>query len=465
MPKTAIYTLGCKVNQYESEALASLFRKAGYEIVDFKDPADVYVINTCTVTHLGDRKSRQMIRRAVKTNPDAIVAVTGCYAQTSPGEVLEIPGVDIVVGTRDRSRLPELVIEARRSRETLRAEETFQAREIRRSRAPINAVDDIMQAAEFEELPILDYETRTRAFIKIQEGCSNFCTYCIVPYARGPLRSRPEEKVLAEAEHFIREGFKEIVLAGIHTGAYGLDRGEERGLAGLVKKIARLPGLHRLRLSSIEPMDITFDLIGVIADNPVVCRHLHIPLQSGDDTVLKKMNRHYTAGEFARLVAVVRDRIPGVAITTDIMVGFPGETDGLFENSYRFAEAMGFARMHVFKYSPRRGTKAAGYPDQVPPEQKEERSRRLIALGEKMSQDFARQFLGADIEVLVEQRHSKRSKFYEGLTDNYLRVLLQGDDKMRGQFIRVKLEKVKGEYLLGILNNLVPAGDLRQEFQ
>lgn len=441
MQKAAIYTLGCKVNQYESEALASLFRKEGYEVVDFKEPADVYVINTCTVTHLGDRKSRQMIRRAARVNPDAVIAVTGCYAQTSPGEVLEIPGVDIVVGTRDRGRLPELIAAARQSR------------------VPINTVDDIMQHAEFEELPILDYETRTRAFIKIQEGCSNFCTYCIVPYARGPLRSRPEERVLAESEHFIREGFKEIVLAGIHTGAYGLDRGEGRSLADLVEKIVRLPGLHRLRLSSIEPMDITFDLIDVIAENPVVCRHLHIPLQSGDDTVLKRMNRKYTAGEFARLVATVRDRIPGVAITTDIMVGFPGETEEQFEHSYRFAEVMGFARMHVFKYSPRRGTKAAGYPDQLAPEQKEERSRRLLELSEKMSGEFAGRFLGTDMEVLVEQRHSKRSKFYEGLTDNYLRVLVPGDEKMRGRFARVTLEKIKGEYLLGILKKLAPVGD------
>jgi threonylcarbamoyladenosine tRNA methylthiotransferase MtaB len=445
--KAAIYTLGCKVNQYESEALAGLFRNEGYEVVDFNDYADVYVVNTCTVTHLGDRKSRQMIRRAVKTNPDAVVAVTGCYAQTAPGEVLEIPGVDIVVGTRDRGRLPELIKEARRSR------------------VPINAVADIMHAAEFEELPILDYGSRTRAFIKIQEGCSNFCTYCIVPYARGPLRSRPEERVMAEAEHFIREGFKEIVLAGIHTGAYGLDRDEGRRLAGLVAKVASLPGLQRLRLSSIEPMDITFDLIDVIADNPVICRHLHIPLQSGDDNVLKKMNRHYTTFDFSRLVSTVRDRIPGVAITTDIMVGFPGETDVFFENSCRFAEAMGFSRMHVFKYSPRRGTPAAGFPGQVEAEKKEERSSRLIKLGEKMSRKFAGRFLGTTMEVLVEQRHSKRSKFYEGLTDNYLRVLLPGSEKMRGRFVPVKLEKFKGEYLVGNLNNLLSAGDMEKEFR
>lgn len=447
MQRAAIYTLGCKVNQYESEALASMFRKEGFEIVDFKEPADIYVINTCTVTHLGDRKSRQMIRRAIKANPDAVVAVTGCYAQTAPGEVLEIPGVDIVVGTRDRSRLLELVKEARQSR------------------VPINAVADIMQAAEFEELPILDYATRTRAFIKIQEGCSNFCTYCIVPYARGPLRSRPEDRVMAEAEHFIREGFKEIVLAGIHTGAYGLDRGEGRSLAELVQKIARLPGLKRLRLSSIEPMDITFDLMDVMAENPVICRHLHIPLQSGDDTILQKMNRHYTSGEFARLVATVRDRIPGVAVTTDIMVGFPGETDELFENSYRFVEALGFTGVHIFKYSPRHGTPAAGFPDQVAPEKKEERSRRLIKLGEKMFRDFAEKFIGATLEVLVEQRHSKRSKFYEGLTDNYLRVLVPGSENMRGRFTPARMERVKGEYLLGNLNNLAQAGDFRQEFR
>lgn len=435
MPKAAIYTLGCKVNQYESEALASLFRKEGYEIVDFREQADVYVINTCTVTHLGDRKSRQMIRRAVKANPDAVVAVTGCYAQTAPGDVLKIPGVDIVVGTRDRDRIPGLV------------------RGARQSGVPVNAVGDIMQAAEFEELPILDYETRTRAFIKIQEGCNNFCTYCIVPYARGPLRSRPADRVIAEAQRLINEGFREIVLAGIHTGAYGLDRDEGRSLARLVEEVARLPGLRRLRLGSIEPMDITFDLINVMAENPVICRHFHIPLQSGDDTVLQKMNRHYTTCEFARLVAVIRDRVPGVAVTTDIMVGFPGETDEYFENSYSFAKAMGFAGVHIFKYSPRRGTPAAGFPEQVEPEKKDERSHRLIKLGEKMSLAFAERFLGETVEVLVEQRHDKKSRLYEGLTDNYLRVLLPGAGDMRGQFIPVKLEKVKGEYLIGKVNN------------
>ncbi len=446
MPKAAIYTLGCKVNQYESEALAGLFRQAGYETVDFKDCADVYVVNTCTVTHLGDRKSRQMIRRAVRNNPDAVVAVTGCYAQTAPGEVLQIPGVDIVVGTGDRHRLPELVGEARQSR------------------VPINAVGDIMQAAEFAEMPIPDYESRTRAYIKIQEGCSNFCTYCIVPYARGPLRSRPAERVLGEAAHFIKAGFREIVLAGIHTGAYGFDRGEGRNLAGLVHKVARLPGLQRLRLSSIEPMDITFDLIDMIAENPVICRHVHIPLQSGDDTILQKMNRHYTAGEFARLVAAVRDRVPGVAVTTDIMVGFPGETDELFENSYQFIKALGFAGVHIFKYSPRRGTPAAGFPAQVVPGQKEERSQRLIELGAEMARIFAEKFLGVTTDVLVEQRHGQQSKLYEGLTDNYLRVLLPGNEDMRGRFIPVRLERVKGEYLLGIVNKLASAGESRQEY-
>lgn len=447
MQKAAIYTLGCKVNQYESEALASLFRQESYEMVDFKERADVYVINTCTVTHLGDRKSRQMIRRAVKLNPDAVIAVTGCYAQTAPGEVLEIPGVDIVVGTQDRSRLPGLIKEARQSR------------------VPINAVADIMQAAEFEELPILDYETRTRAFIKIQEGCNNFCTYCIVPHARGPLRSRPEDRVLAEAEHFIKEGFREIVLAGIHTGAYGLDRGEGRSLAGLVEKVAGLPGLKRLRLSSIEPMDITIDLIDVMAENPVICRHLHIPLQSGDDTVLKKMNRHYNTSEFARLVFTVRDRIPGAAVTTDIMVGFPGETDELFENSYHFAEAMRFSGVHIFKYSPRRGTPAAGYPDQVPPEKKEGRSRRLLEMGDTMFRAFAEQFIGATVDVLVEQCHDKKRGLYEGLTDNYLRVLLPGSADMRGKFFPVRLDKIEGEYLLGKINNLDSAGVNRQDFE
>lgn len=431
MKKVAFHTLGCKVNQYETEALASLFRRQGYQVVEFSDKADVYVINTCTVTHLGDRKSRQMIRRAKRNNPDAIVAVMGCYAQTSPGEVTAIEGVDLVIGTSDRSKVVECV------------------EDFKRQDTPVNLVKDIMQAREFEELPVLDYESRTRAFLKIQEGCNNFCTYCIIPYARGPVRSRKRDNVITEAERLVGEGFREIVLTGIHIGAYGRDRDDGYDLAALVADLARIKGLRRLRLGSVEPEDVTPQLIATMADNRVICRHLHLPLQSGDDAVLEKMNRKYNTHEFTRLVNSIRAMVDDIAITTDIIVGFPGETDEQFDNTYNYVKALGFSRLHVFKYSPRKGTPAANFPGQVPAETKEERSSRLIELGKEMGREFARCFLGREMEVLVEQRLEADLHYMEGLTDNYLAVAFPGGNELKGEFVTVKLTSVKEEHVFG----------------
>ncbi len=429
--KVAFFTLGCKTNQYDSEAMAGLFRRHGYEPVSFDDKADVYIINTCTVTHLGDRKSRQMIRRAVKRNPAAVVAVTGCYAQTSPAEVLEIPGVDLVIGTRDRDRIVELVEEAEKAP------------------VPVNAVEDIMSHRSFEDMPLLDSENRTRAFVKIQEGCSNFCTYCIIPYARGPLRSRSPERVLAEVRKLVEEGFGEIVLTGIHIGAYGEGLQEKTDLADLVLKIALTPGLKRLRLGSIEPLDITPRLIEVVAEIRTVCRHLHIPLQSGDDYILSRMNRKYNTFEFARLVSAIRNQVPEIAITTDVIVGFPGETAGRFENTCQFVKEMGFSRTHVFKYSPRKGTPAADYPGQVSAEDKDARSKRLLALDRENRKKFAGQFVGKSMEVLFEQLAEKEEDLWEGLTDNYIRVLVKSNDDLKGEFVDVRMVKLRGTSLLG----------------
>ena len=303
--KIAVHTLGCKVNQYESAALEGMFRERGYQVVHFSEQADVYLINTCTVTHLGDRKSRQLIRRAARTNPGALVVVTGCYAQTSPGEVAALPEVDLVVGLGDRGNLVDLVESAWKGQGT----------EI--------LVRDISGFREFEELPPPVEQGRVRAFLKIQEGCDSYCAYCIVPHARGPLRSRPPASVMAEAHLLLDQGYREIVLTGIHTGAYGRDLPGDMGLAGLVQQLLALPGLLRLRLSSVEPNDITLELISTLASSKVVCPHLHIPLQSGDDTVLRRMGRNYTGGEFARLVQVIKSNIPGIAITGDLIVGFP----------------------------------------------------------------------------------------------------------------------------------------------
>ncbi len=429
----ACSTLGCKVNQYESSAIERLFAEKGYEITDFDHHADVYVINTCTVTHMGDRKSRQLIRRATRLNPDATIVVTGCYAQTAPGEILNIPGVDIIVGTRDRSKIVELVEGA------LKGE------------GPVNAVTDIMSADTFEELPPALLQNRVRAFLKIQEGCDNYCSYCIVPYARGPLRSRSMESILEETKKLLDQGYKEIVLTGIHTGAYGKDVSGELNLAVLVQKISRLDGLCRLRLSSLEPQDVDYDLIDVLASSPVACRHLHLPLQSGDDRVLERMRRRYTTEHFVNLVEKIRHSMPGVAITSDIMVGFPGETEENFENSINFVREIRFADLHVFKYSPRRGTAAASFKNQVPAEIKEKRSKRLIHEGEVLRREFLSSHVGKKLNVLVEQSRAEGNNLYEGLTDNYIKVVFPAKHSMRGNMVEVLGENIEGDYLTGII--------------
>ena len=429
--RVAVYTLGCKVNQYESAALEGMFRQRGYQVVDFSGEADVYLINTCTVTHLGDRKSRQLIRKAARTNPGALVVVTGCYAQTSPGEVAAVPGVDLVVGLRDRAGLVDLVESAQKGAATA------------------TLVGDIGAAQEFEELPPPVEQGRVRAHLKIQEGCNSFCTYCIVPHARGPLRSRPLVSVLDEAKLLLAAGYREIVLTGIHTGAYGRDLPGDSDLAQLVQKLQNLPGLLRLRLSSVEPNDITINLIKVLAMTKVACRHLHIPLQSGDDTILERMGRQYTAAEFSRLVGAIRSILPGVAITGDVMVGFPGETGEQYEHTCRLVTQVAFAGLHVFKYSPRRGTPAATWPDQVEQGVKEDRSRKLIRIGKQLAGAYAARHIGQVVEVLVEQPWRNQDGWLEGLTGNYLRVAFPGDIALRNSLVQVCITGINGEYLDG----------------
>ena len=433
MPKNAaIYTLGCKVNQYESSAIGDLFKKSGYEIVDFEQTADVYVINTCTVTHLGDRKSRQIIRRATKQNPAAVIVVTGCYAQTSPGEVLEIPGVDLVVGTKDKGRIVPLV-------------EAYH-----RGKAPQNAVEDIMQTDCFEELPVPTEQGKARAFLKIQEGCNSYCSYCIIPYARGPVRSRLPENVLSSASELVQQGFKEIVLTGIHIGAYGQDlAGQNIDLGWLVQRLAQIPDLKRLRLGSVEPHDINDALIDAVANHDNICRHLHIPLQSGDDEILALMRRRYNIEEFEALIHRIHCAVPGVSITTDVIVGFPGETPRHFENTLHTVERVGFAGLHVFKYSPRKGTPAAEMQDQVPPEEKEDRSKRLIELGNRLAHTFALQQVGKKLVVLAEQPYDQDHTLLEGHSDTYLKVFFPGGEELRGELVNVYIEEAEGATLKG----------------
>lgn len=426
--KVALHSLGCKVNQNEAEAILHIFRQAGYEVVDFSQLADVYLIHTCTVTHLGDRKSRQIIRRAIKQNPEAIIIVSGCYAQVSPGQVLAIPGVDLVIGTQDRGRILDLV------------------EQVKKERVPINAVRDILHAKKFEELPV-EHTGRVRAFLKIQEGCQEFCSYCIIPYARGLVRSRSPENTIREVKRLVDHGYKEIVLTGIHTGAYGQDLPPGYDLNWLVKEIAKDKGLERLRISSLDPNEFTPDFIHTLSTLPIICPHFHISLQSGDDQVLKRMHRRYTADEFRELVKVLQTKIPHVAITTDVMVGFPGETEEEHHNSMAFVEEMGFAALHVFKYSPRTGTKAALYSGQLSPQTKEKRSKQMIALGNRLQEQFACSFLGQTFGVLVEKMTEEG--IWEGHTSNYLKVRFPYPKDVRGQIIPVKLTQYTGEHLSG----------------
>ncbi len=408
--KAAFFTLGCKVNQQETAALQELFRQHGYDIADFESLADVYIINTCTVTHLADRKSRQMIRRAAARNARAVVAVIGCYAQIAPEEVSSLPGVDVVVGTQNRGRLVELVEEAARRKEG-------------GAQAPQIVAVRPLEEPGFEELPLPYTRVRTRAFLKIEDGCDQYCAYCIVPRARGGIRSLKPELVRERLERLLSAGYREVVLTGIHTSAYGRDLPGAVTLAGLLKELVLLPGEFRLRLSSVEPGEVTEELLEVMAGSPRICRHLHIPLQSGDDEVLRLMRRPYTTAGYRDLFYRTRLKIPGVAVTTDVMAGFPGETGRRFESSYQFIASLPFRDLHVFKYSLRPGTAAAGMPGQVSPGVKDFRSKELRKLAGKLAAAYAEDFLGKVLVVLAERPAREKPGCWEGLSDNYLRVV------------------------------------------
>lgn len=437
-PKVALCTLGCKVNQNDSDAMLSSLVKAGYQEVSFNEKADVYIINTCTVTHLADRKSRQMIRRAIKLNPKAVVAVTGCYAQTSTEDILSLPGVKLVLGTKDRHRLPELLEQAKKAQE------------------PLNAVQDIMKTNAFEEITGGEIKPHmARAYLKIQEGCNQFCTYCIIPYARGPMRSQSLKRTIEAAEELILAGYQEIILTGIHTGAYGVDLTPQIDLAHLVAKLVQLPGLKRLRISSLDPNEISDKLIDVMAGAANFCRHLHISLQSGDQEILRKMNRGYDPAQYEKLVDSIRNKIPEIAITTDIMVGFPGETESAFLRTYEFTEKINFSGLHVFKYSPRKGTPAASFSEQVAPEIKEDRSNRLIALGKRLLKEYAESYLGKTVRVLAEQKINRDGQIYwEGHSSNYLHIVFLAEEvekDFKGRLVDVQLERYQEGTIFGHL--------------
>jgi len=427
LAKVALTTLGCKVNQFETEVMEGLFKKENYEIVPFDEQADFYIINTCSVTNLGEKKSRQLIRRAQRLNPQGIIAVTGCYSQLDPETIRAMDGVRVVIGTKERGRIVALVEQA--------------ARENRQ----VEAVSDIMQAKEFEDIPLFDMPERTRAFLKIQEGCTNFCSYCIIPYTRGPLRSRQLSSLKAEAEKLVAAGFKEIVLTGIHLGAYGRDLEEPVSLVDAVRTVLAVPELKRLRLGSLESIELSAELFALMCEDKRFSRHLHLPLQAGQDQVLKAMNRHYTTAEFAALLEKIEKSVPGIAVSTDIIVGFPGETEAMFAEGLAFVERMNFAKMHVFPYSRRDGTPAALMIDQVPEPVKKERAHKMQQLAAIKTEQFHQMFIKQQAEVLFE---TNQDGIFNGLTDNYIRIYASGDIRC-GEIYRVLLTKPYKDGLWG----------------
>ena len=431
MKRVAFYTLGCKVNQYETEAMLELFEKEGYEKAETEDYADVYVINTCTVTHMSDRKSRQYIRRMKKKNPDAIIAVVGCYSQVSPEEILSIDEVNLVMGTNDRKKIVEEVKKIDASRK-------------------VSTVDDIMKVKAFEEIEINKTNGKTRAFLKIQDGCDRYCSYCIIPYARGRVRSRDLESIVKEVENLAANGYKEVVLTGIHVASYGKDIKEtDIKLLDVIKQINDIEGIERIRLSSVEPILFTDEFVEAVSAMDKVCPHYHLSLQSGCDETLKRMKRRYTTEEYKTIVDRLRAAIPNVSITTDVIVGFPGETNEEFDKTYEFLKDIELTHMHIFKYSPRKGTPAATMENQVDPSTKHERSEKLLQLNEENFKKFGQKMLDKEFNVLFEQKVGDNK--FEGLTENYVKVIVESDKDLSEQILTVHLTDVKNEFLEGIL--------------
>ena len=431
MKKVAFYTLGCKVNQYETEAMLELFEKEGYEKAETEDYADVYVINTCTVTHMSDRKSRQYIRRMKKKNPDAIIAVVGCYSQVSPEEILSIDEVNLVMGTNDRKKIVEEVKKIDASRK-------------------VSTVDDIMKVKAFEEIEINKTNGKTRAFMKIQDGCDRYCSYCIIPYARGRVRSRDLESIVKEVENLASNGYKEVVLTGIHVASYGKDiKDSDIKLLDVIKQINDIEGIERIRLSSVEPILFTDEFVEAVSTMDKVCPHYHLSLQSGCDETLKRMKRRYTTEEYKAIVDRLRAAIPNVSITTDVIVGFPGETNEEFDKTYEFLKDIELTHMHVFKYSPRKGTPAATMENQVDPSTKHDRSEKLLQLNEENFNKFGQKMLDKEFNVLFEQKVGDNK--YEGLTEKYVKVIVESDNDISEQILKVKIKDVKNEFLEGIL--------------
>jgi len=436
-------TLGCKVNQYETNAMAQKFLEKGYQIIEEITPEnedikpDICIINTCTVTNMSDRKSRQMLRRMKEKNPSTIVVAVGCYAQVAKKELAKIPEIDLVLGNNEKVEIVKHVEEYINNH--------------------INNVelDDVMYSKEFSDFGDVTYTEKTRAVIKIQDGCDRFCSYCIIPYARGRVRSRKPESIISEITQIASKGIKEVVITGIHIASYGKDflmskdsKLTNYRLIDLLEEINEIQGIQRIRLGSIEPLLITVEFVERLKKLEKICHHFHLSLQSGCDETLKRMNRRYTTEQFKEIVRLLRNAYSDVNLTTDIIVGFPGETDEEFNKTYQFLKEIKFYKMHIFKYSPRKGTKAAVMPNQINGDIKEERSKKLIELSDRNEIEYNKSYIGKDVEVLFEE---EKDGMYKGHTQNYIMVYCQSKEKLDNKIIDVVCEKAEKEHIIAIM--------------
>lgn len=436
--KVALHNLGCKVNAYETEAMEQILKNAGCEIVDFGPGADIYIINTCTVTNIADRKSRQMLHKAKKMNPDAIVVAAGCYTETGRDKVKKDEAIDIIVGNNRKRDILSIL------------EEYFGKTDAKSNREKVDAVTDINHTSEYEEMTLEQMHQHTRAYVKVQDGCNQFCSYCIIPYARGRVRSRKPEDIKKEITALAARGFKEIVITGIHVSSYGVDFGESRErLIDVIELAASVEGIERVRLSSLEPRIITGEFMERLSGIKEICPHFHLSLQSGCDAVLKRMNRKYTTSEYLEGCRRIREIFPDAAITTDIIVGFPGETEDEFGTTLKFAKEAGFAEIHVFKYSKRQGTAAAEMEGQTDEAVKADRSKELILLEDELRRDYRKRFIGEKKEVLFEQSEIiDGTTYYTGFTKEYVKVAVVSEEDITNSILEVKVKEIYNHEIL-----------------
>ena len=470
MKTVAFITLGCKVNQYETNAMTQQFIEKGYEVVDHTQKADIYIVNTCTVTNMSDRKSRQMLRRVKELNKEAIVVACGCYAQVAKEELEKIEEINLVLGNNEKKDIVEYVetyihhqtlnenkedtlhikTQSNKIEEDVKASQNkeimanVEKNKITKNRVEAQ-IEDVMNQKEFVEFGDITFTEKTRAVIKIQDGCDRFCSYCIIPYARGRVRSRKPEHILSEIQKIAKEGIKEVVITGIHIASYGKDFKQEYRLIDLLEEMNTIEGIERIRLGSIEPLLITEEFVSRLEKLSKICHQFHLSLQSGCDETLKRMNRRYTTEQFKEITKLLRNTFEDAILTTDIIVGFPGESEEEFEKTYEFLKEIKFYKMHVFKYSPRKGTKAAVMPNQIDGNKKEERSRRLIELSNQNEEAYNEQYIGKEVEVLFEE---EKNGLWQGHTKNYILAHYKTEENMENKMIKLQCKEAEQEYII-----------------